>query len=124
VPDGIVARGTVDARWEGECSTCLRDLSADLTVGVGELFEARPIDGDTYPIEGHEIDLEQLVRDALLLELPLAPVCERDDCAPVAVPGVLVGGPDLAADPTSSDGSSPDDVPADPRWAALSELEL
>jgi uncharacterized protein len=124
VPDGIVARGTVDARWEGECSTCLRDLSADLTVGVGELFEAHPIDGDTYPIEGHEIDLEQLVRDALLLELPLAPVCERDDCAPVAVPGVLIGGPELAADPTSPDAGSPDDVPADPRWAALSELEL
>jgi uncharacterized protein len=119
VPDGVVARGTVDARWEGECSTCLRDLAADLTVGVGELFEAHPIDGDTYPIEGHEIDLEQLVRDALLLELPLAPVCARDDCAPAVVPGVLIGGTDvMPADPESSD------APADPRWAALSDLEL
>jgi uncharacterized protein len=117
VPDGIVARGTVDARWEGECSTCLRDLAADLTVGVGELFEAHPVDGDTYPIEGHEIDLEQLVRDALLLELPLAPVCARDDCAPVTVPGVLIGATDVVP-------ASPDDAPADPRWAALSELEL
>lgn len=125
VPDGIVARGTVDARWEGECSTCLRDLAADLTVGVGELFEAHPIDGDTYPIHGHDIDLEQLVRDALLLELPLAPVCARDDCAPVVVPGVLIGAPDLVtADATLLDAGSPDDVPADPRWAALSELEL
>ncbi len=79
VPDGIVARGTVHARWDGECSTCLRDVAADLDVGVAELYETSPVDGETYPIEGHELDLEQLVRDALLLDLPLAPVCERDD---------------------------------------------
>ena len=30
VPDGIVARGELHARWEGECSTCLRELAADL----------------------------------------------------------------------------------------------
>ncbi len=116
VSDGIVARGTVHARWEGECSTCLRDVAADLTVGVAELFETGPVDGETYPIDGHEIDLEQLVRDALLLELPLAPVCGRDDCAPVAVPGVLIGARDLV--------TTEPDPPADPRWAVLSELEL
>ena len=75
VPDGIVARGELHARWEGECSTCLRELAADLTVGVAELYESHPLDEDTYPIDGHEIDLEQLVRDALVLELPLAPTC-------------------------------------------------
>jgi DUF177 domain-containing protein len=120
VPDGVVSRGTVHARWEGECSTCLRDVAADLDVGVAELFETRPVDGETYPIEGHEIDLELLVRDALLLELPLAPVCARDDCAPVVVPGVLIGARDLVAAEPDEGG----DTPADPRWAALSELEL
>jgi uncharacterized protein len=113
VPDGIVARGELHARWEGECSTCLREVSADLTVGVAELYEPNPVDGDTYLLEGHELDLEQLVRDALVLELPLAPACERDDCAPVESPAVLVG-----AD--RADG----DVPTDPRWAALSDLDL
>ena len=63
VPDGIVARGELHARWEAECSNCLRELAADLDVGVGELFEPHPLDEDTYPIEGHEIDLEQLVRE-------------------------------------------------------------
>jgi len=114
VPDGIVARGELHARWEGECTTCLRELAADLTVGVAELFEPHPLDGDTYPIEGHEIDVEQLVRDALLLELPLAPACGSAACAPAAAPGVLIGAPDTAPAPAS----------ADPRWAALSELEL
>jgi uncharacterized protein len=114
VPDGIVARGELHARWEGECSTCLRDVAADLSVGVAELYELRPLDGDTYPIEGHELDLEQLVRDALVLELPLAPACERDDCAPADADRVLVG----------ADDRTDDDPPSDPRWAALSELDL
>jgi len=115
VPDGIVARGELHARWEAECSNCLRELAADLDVGVGELFEPHPLDEDTYPIEGHEIDLEQLVRDALVLELPLAPTCEDAQCAPAAVPGVLVG---------AADSDLPGAEPVDPRWAALSELDL
>jgi uncharacterized protein len=116
VPDGIVARGELHARWEGECSTCLRELAADLDVGVAELYESHPLEGDdTYPIEGHEIDLEQLVRDAVLLELPLAPACHDGNCRPATAPGVLVG----VADPEPLG-----DSPADPRWAALSELEL
>jgi len=115
VPDGIVARGELHARWEAECSNCLRELAADLDVGVGELFEPHPLDEDTYPIEGHEIDLEQLVRDALVLELPLAPTCEDAQCAPTAVPGVLVG---------AADSDLPGAEPVDPRWAALSELDL
>jgi uncharacterized protein len=111
VPDGIVVRGDVTARWEGECATCLQPVSADLTVGVAELYEPHPPeDGDTYPVDGHEVDLEQLVRDALVLELPLAPACDRADCAPAEAPGVLVGADEPA--------------PADPRWAVLSQLEL
>ena len=43
-------------------------------------LRARPVDGETYPLEGDEIDLEQLVRDTVLLDLPAAPLC-RDDCA-------------------------------------------
>jgi uncharacterized protein len=92
----------------------LRSLEGELTVGVAELFEPHPLDdGDTYPIEGHELDLEQLVRDALVLELPLVPTCDRVDCAPAEAPGVRVGADAESADP-----------PPDPRWAALSELDL
>ncbi len=123
VPDGIVARGTVHARWEAECSTCLRDLAADLDVGVGELYEHHPVDGETYPIEGETIDLEQLVRDAVLLELPLAPTCAStggEPCRPTGAPGVMIGDDDLQA----VEPDELDNAPADPRWAALSELEL
>jgi uncharacterized protein len=110
VPDGIVTRGSVRAQWEGDCGVCLRALAGELDVVVSELFEDAPAEGDTYPLLGHHIDLEQLVRDALLLELPLAPTCAS------------TGGSLCSSDVPRDDA---DDVaPVDPRWAALSELDL
>lgn len=110
IPDGIVVRADVEATWRGQCSYCLRDLAETLHLHADELFEAAPIEGETYPIEGHEIDLEQLVRDTVLLELPLAPHC-AEPCRAEA---------DLGAD---ADATTTD-TPSDPRWAALSELEI
>ena len=115
VPEGIVARGTIHARWDGECGTCLREIAAEIDVTVNELFETTPVDGETYPIDGNELDLDQLVRDAVLLDLPLVPTCEGvglADCAP-AIPVGEAPEPDAG-----------DVAPADPRWAVLSELEL
>jgi uncharacterized protein len=108
VPEGIVVRGTVRAVWRGTCGVCLTDLEHAVSTEVGELFEPEPVEGDTYPLEGHEIDLEQMVRDVVLLELPLAPTCEttgRSACTPDVVP-------------------EREPPPPDPRWAALSELDL
>lgn len=110
VSDGIVVRGDVSAVWRAECSRCLTDLEERMTRSVSELYEPEPIDGETYLLEAPELDLEQLVRDAVLLELPLAPHCGPDragQCAGLA-----------AADDAA------DHEPTDPRWAALSELEL
>jgi len=110
VSDGIVVRGNVSARWRAQCSNCLQQVERELTVHVDELFEPSPVEGETYPLEGHELDLEQLVRDALLLELPLAPRCDRT-C--------------VAADASRPVGDIvDDDGPRDPRWAPLAELEL
>ncbi|HZP29075.1 MAG TPA: DUF177 domain-containing protein [Acidimicrobiia bacterium] len=104
IPEGIVVRGTVGARWRAECSVCLRELDREIVLHADELFEPDPVEGETYPILGHEIDLEQLVRDTVLLELPLAPHCD-EPCEPAV---------------TLDEA----DEPVDPRWAVLSELEL
>jgi len=109
IPDGIVVRGTVQTRWQGQCSYCLTDLDEPIELHVDELFETDPVEGETYPIEGHEIDLEQLARDTVLLELPLAPHC----------PTPCVSD----ASETETNASAATDPP-DPRWAALSELEI
>jgi uncharacterized protein len=110
ISDGIVARGEVTATWRSECSVCLCDLEREISMHVDELFEEKNVDGETYPIEGHEIDLEQLVRDNVMLELPLAPHCD-EECTPAG---------DLPDDPVVVQ----DESSTDPRWAVLSQLEL
>ena len=105
INEGIVVRGAVTATWRGDCARCLTPLTRALELHVDELFEPDPVAGETYPLEGHELDLEQLVRDAVLLELPLAPHC----VPPCPMPAQAV------------DDAAPD---VDPRWRALSELEL
>ena len=104
IPEGIVVRGTVRADWRAECSICLRELDREIVLHADELFEAAPVEGETYPLLGHELDLEQLVRDTILLELPLAPHCDEP----------------CEAAPAPDDG----DDAVDPRWAVLSELDL
>jgi uncharacterized protein len=108
IPEGIVVRGTLRCRWVGECSYCLREVARGLDLHVDELFETEPVDGETYPIEGHQIDLEQLIRDAVLLELPLAPHCDAP-CAP---------------ETDADDGDEAAGAAGDPRWAALADLEI
>lgn len=118
VPHGVMAVGTVRAVWIAECRRCLEQVSGEITVPVKDLFEERPTEGESYPLGHDEVDLEPMVRDALFLELPLAPLC-RDDC----------GGPDdrYFARPVDAAGAGrPDDPQAtrrgDPRWAALDEM--
>ncbi len=114
VPEGIVARGRVHATWRAECSRCLAPATGEITVGVDELFEREPVPGETYPLTAEALDLEPLVRDAIVLELPGAPLC-RDDCAGLcAVCGV---DHNLVTCDCTVDES-------DPRWAALGSLEL
>jgi uncharacterized protein len=107
IPEGIVVRGTVRAHWRADCSICLRELDREIVLHADELFEAAPVEGETYPLLGHELDLEQLVRDTVLLDLPLAPHCD-EPCEPAPGPG-------------EADDA---DEAVDPRWAVLSELDL
>ena len=105
ISEGIVVRGTISATWRGDCARCLTPLARPLELHVDELFEPDPVPGETYLLDGHELDPDQLVRDAVLLELPLAPHCDP----PCPMPA------------EASDDAEPD---VDPRWRALSELEL
>jgi uncharacterized protein len=114
VADGVVVRGTVEAEWHAECSRCLAPVQGTATVHVDELYEPHPLDGETYLLEGEEIDLEPVVRDSLLPELPAVPLC-RAECAGLC--------PQCGADRnTTRCDCTVDDT--DPRWAALRSLEL
>lgn len=112
MPGAVLVRGTVRAPWRGECRRCLDETSGTLAVEVRELFEERPDPEQTYPLTGDQLDLEPMARDAVLLELPLAPLC-KEDC-----PGLC---PDCGADRNSGDCGCLPEV-TDPRWAALDAL--
>lgn len=112
VPGGIVATGTVTAPWTGPCRRCLADASGIIHMEVREVFEEDPDPEQTYPLHGDKLDLEPLVRDAVLLELPLAPLC-RDDCAGICP----TCGADRNVAPCRCEAAT-----NDPRWAALDAL--
>jgi uncharacterized protein len=132
INDSVTATGEVSAGYEAACRRCLEPTRGEVRVDVQEIFERRPIEGETYPLEGEVVDLEPMVRDALLLALPLAPLC-RDDCPgpapesyPAAVEGEGAGATGEAAESERSGEPDPgdDDRPLDPRWAALRDLKL
>jgi uncharacterized protein len=118
IEGGITIIGTVKAPWTGECRRCLDPVEGTLEVTLSEVFEARPTEGETYPIDGDEVDLEPVVRDAVLLHLPLAPLC-RPDC-PGPAPDLFPTG---SEEPDDDDGGSAEPAP-DPRWAGLEQLKF
>lgn len=105
----ITVKGTITAPWVGECRRCLRSIDGTVAVDVEEVFDTRPVEGEMYKLDGDRADLEPLVRDAVLLALPLAPLCEAS-CP----------GPEPDAHPIGS-GDAPE---IDPRWSALGALKF
>ncbi len=80
-PGGIMATGTVTAPWEGECRRCGGPVTGTVVATVRERFA--PVgesaqDEDAYLLAGDKLDLEPLARDAVLLDLPLAPLCSEE----------------------------------------------
>ena len=124
----MVAAGTLRADWVGECRRCLEPLVGSLDLAVWEVFaedgERDATDWgsghsveepDVYPLGVKDLDLEPMVRDTLLLALPLSPLC-APDCP----------GPDPAHFPAgvqTDTGHSEEAKTGDPRWSVLDVLK-
>jgi uncharacterized protein len=118
VVEGVLVTGTAHAGLEGECVRCLEPIHSDIAADFQELFvydddENRDAEDDeTSKLEGDLVDLEPLLRDAVVLALPFQPVCQ-EDC-----PGLCIEcGARLADDPDHQHEAA-----VDPRWAALQQL--
>lgn len=114
VIDGVLVTGTVQYAATGVCSRCLDPLVEARSTTFAELYlwsppdEPDPDDDPMPLVAAGLIDLSSAVRDAIVLDVPLAPVCD-EDC-----PGLCVEcGAKLAADPSHRHEA------ADPRWQAL-----
>jgi len=120
--EDVVIVGRVSASLVTDCSRCLEDATVPVDVEVGAFMTARRLDQpDPDELElspedlereffsGDRIVLDTMVREHLLLEVPVQPLCQ-EDCSGIPVPE-SVSGPDLAR----SDG-------IDPRLAPLLSL--
>ena len=112
---GLRAKGTVEAPWHGICRRCSNPILGISSVQVHERFvdERGPGDDDAYLVENDFADLAPLVHDAILLDLPLAPLC-REDCQGLC--------PYCGID--RNEDSCDCSAPVDARWATLDELRF
>jgi uncharacterized protein len=106
--EGILASGSVLATAEGECARCLAPVTIPLDVEFAELFAYPSDEPYDHQLEGDQLDLESVVRDAVVLALPFRPEC-AGGCEDLDL------GPDIRL--ITEDVQQ--EEPADPRWAAL-----
>jgi uncharacterized protein len=118
VVEGVLVSGTASATVTGQCARCLDPLNDRLEVALTELF-AYPdtaTDGTTDPDEVSRVvdglvDLEPVVRDAVMLALPQAPLCS-EDCLGLC--------PECGGKRAEL-GTDHRHETMDPRWAALKQ---
>ncbi|MFL6179866.1 MAG: YceD family protein [Actinomycetes bacterium] len=115
VVEGVLVSGTARAQASGECVRCLDPITIELDLDVQELFaypDAAAADAEEIAqVEDELVDFRPVLRDAVVLALPLQPVC-RDDCLGLCA----TCGARLNDDPTHQHDQ------VDPRWAALGDL--
>lgn len=119
---GVSLHGHVSFDWEGDCRRCLEPVQGTTEIEIDEICQVHaPPNSDIVDFDGEKIDLLPLIRDAVGLSLPLAPLC-RDDCPgpdPDRYPALTEDELDAA-----EAADEEDRPPADPRWAALDGLDL
>ncbi|GAB2743585.1 YceD family protein [Kitasatospora kifunensis] len=128
VVEGVLVTGTTEAHVTGECVRCLEPIEDDLEVDFQELYYYPETDErgrrassqdelseedeeETYRLEGDFFDLQPVLRDAVVLALPLQPVCQEDCLGLCSECGAR-----LSDDPDHHHDA------VDPRWAALQGL--
>ena len=116
VVEGVLVTGTATVKLRGECVRCLEPMSDELEVDIQELYlypGVEPDDDLASRLQGDLVDLEPVLRDEVVVDLPFQPLC-RDDCSGLCVEcGVNLN-------------DHPDhrhEADLDPRWDALHGLE-
>jgi uncharacterized protein len=110
--DGILVSVDADATAIGECGRCLIEVREPVQVEIRELFAYSQDQAFEYAVQDDHVDLEPVIRDAVVLALPFQPVCQEDCLGLCPQCGVR-----LLDEPGHQH-----EAEVDPRWAALSGL--
>ncbi|MBA8796299.1 uncharacterized protein FHX74_003952 [Friedmanniella endophytica] len=116
VVEGVLVTGTADVVLVGQCARCLDEIRDATQIDVQELYvypNSDATDDEAHRLEGELIDLEPVIRDAVVVDLPFQPLC-TEDCAGLCP----TCGANLNDDPEHDHEERPD-----PRWAALSSWD-
>ena len=115
---GVTVVGRLRAPWTGTCRRCLEPASGELEIELREYCEdatsareAPEFDDVPYVVGADTLDLEPIVHDACILELPLAPLC-AESCRGLC--------PTCGAN--LNEGECSCEPPVDERWSALAAL--
>lgn len=118
VIEGVLITGTVEVTIAGSCSRCLEPVTDSLEVDIEELFRYADLDdgnedddNELPTLDDDLINIEPTLRDAVVLALPLAPVCS-EECQGLC--------PDCGIRLADEPGHQHEQL--DPRWAALTGL--
>ncbi|MCX6428709.1 MAG: YceD family protein [Actinobacteria bacterium] len=131
VSEGVLVSADISAIADGECMRCLEPIELDIDRRIQELYRYEPQkahtkaerkrareeaddldDDDDLMMDGDFINLETPIRDAIVLDLPINPLCTLD-CAGLCA-GCGVKWSLLPSDHAHE--------LIDPRWAGLPDL--
>ena len=121
VSEGVLVTGSAVAPLTGECARCLDPLTTSMEVSFQELYRYALDPGEDADdveerfLNGDLLDLEPAFRDAVVLALPLSPLCKEDCAGLCADCGVKL-------DEAGPDHGHGDKV--DPRWELLAKLDF
>jgi DUF177 domain-containing protein len=119
VMEGVLVTGTARMPLTGECARCLDPIATTFEADFQELFcypdtrSGGEAGEDEHQLVDDLIDLEPVLRDAVVLNLPLSPLC-GEDC-----PGLCADCGERLADL----GPDHRHEAVDSRWAALRALQ-
>ena len=122
---GVLVTARISTQVQTTCGRCLSEFQrlSSLTLeeesfptvdpGTGQkMFPPDESEGVVHIDDRHMLDLSDVVRQYILTEIPIKPLCS-DNCLGLC--------PDCGTN-LNEEKCKCDTVPADPRWGALSEL--
>lgn len=112
VHEGIFVTGEIHTTADADCVRCLEPVSVPIDAEFQELFAFSAGDGYDYQVVDETIDLDDVVRDQVVLQLPFQPVCS-DDCS---------GLDPETGQKRPAGWEPPETEDIDPRWAELQKL--